>query len=151
MACLCDVRFASPSASFITSFAQRGLISEHGTSWVVPRLVGIGWALDLLWTSRRLDAEKAAQLGLVQHLTGEEDLLEQACEYIRVLAASVSPAAMRDIKKLVYRHSGCMYEPALREADKATWDALGREDAVEGVRSFVERRPPSFDRLGGEE
>src|SRR5207237_618154 len=51
LALLADVRFASRNASFITSFAQRGLVAEHGTSWMLPRLVGTGRALDLLWTS----------------------------------------------------------------------------------------------------
>jgi enoyl-CoA hydratase/carnithine racemase len=148
LACLCDVRFASPSAVFITSFSQRGLVSEHGTSWIVPRLVGVGWALDLLWTSRKLTAQKAAEIGLVQHLTGEHDLLQQATDYVRLLAATVSPMAMRDIKKLVYAHSGIHYEPALREADRVTVEALNRDDAVEGVRSFVERRQPRFKRIG---
>lgn len=50
LASICDVRFASPEASFISIFSKRGLISEHGTSWIVPRLVGIGAALDLLWS-----------------------------------------------------------------------------------------------------
>lgn len=57
------------SQGYSAIFSKRGLISALGTSWIVPRLVGIGWAMDLLWTSRMIDAEKAVQLGLVQHLT----------------------------------------------------------------------------------
>jgi enoyl-CoA hydratase/carnithine racemase len=64
LACLCDVRFASTAASFTTIFSKRGLISEHGTSWVVPRLVGTGAALDLLWSSRKIAASEAYRLGL---------------------------------------------------------------------------------------
>ncbi len=151
LACLCDVRFASSDARFTPIFSKRGLVPEFGVSWILPQLVGIGWTLDMLWTSRMVGAEEALRLGLVQHLTEPEDLLEKACDYVRELATTVSPAAMRDAKRLVYRHAGAGYEQSMREADAMTSDATARPDAYEGVRSFVERRPPEFERLGGKQ
>jgi len=148
LASLCDVRFASSDASFISIFSKRGLISEHGTSWIVPRLVGTGAALDLLWSSRNVRADEAYRLGLVEYLSEPGALLEDACNYVRQLAATVSPGSMAHTKRLVYRHSGSMYEQALREADVAQWEALTHSDAVEGVRSYVEQRAPDFERLG---
>ncbi len=148
LACLCDVRFASTDANFVTVFSKRGLIAEHGTSWVVPRLVGIGAALDMLWSSKKISAQDAYRQGLVQYLTEPESLLEEACTYIRELAASVSPGSMRHTKRLVYRAAGSMFEEALREADAAQWQALAHDDALEGVRSYIEQRPPRFQRLG---
>jgi enoyl-CoA hydratase/carnithine racemase len=151
LACLCDVRFASTDARFTSVFSKRGLSPEFGVSWVMPQLIGMGWSMDMLWTSRMVGAEEAKQLGLVQYLTEPEDLVESACNYIRELAATVSPAALRDGKRLLYRHAGVDYGHAMRDAEEETRGVIGRADAVEGVQSFVERRPPKFERLGGKE
>lgn len=148
LAALCDVRFASAEAAFTTVFSKRGLISEHGTSWILPRLLGPGRALDLLWTSRKIGGEEAARIGLVEYLVDHGDLLQSAKTYIEDLAANVSPASIRDTKHLVYNHLGLGYKPALREANELTEQSLSRVDVTEGVQSFVERRPPNFPRLG---
>ncbi len=148
LATVCDVRFASTQASFISIFSKRGLIAEHGTSWIVPKLVGTGAALDMLWSSRKIHAEEAFRLGLVQYLTEPDTLLNNACDYVRQLAATVSPGSMAHTKRLVYRHAGSMFEDALREADTVQWQALSHADAVEGVRSYIEQRAPDFERLG---
>jgi enoyl-CoA hydratase/carnithine racemase len=66
LAAMSDLRFASRDASFVTVFGKRGLISEHGTTWILPRLVGAGRALDLLWSSRRVEADEALRIGLVE-------------------------------------------------------------------------------------
>lgn len=148
LAGLCDLRFASTAASFTTIFSKRGLVSEHGTSWILPRLLGPGRALDLLWSSRRIDATAAERYGLVEFVTPPEELLGAARAYVADLAANVSPAAMADIKRLVYRHLGVGYAEALREADVVQWAALDRPDPAEGARALVDRRAPNFPRLG---
>ena len=68
IATMCDLRFASDSAVFTTSFSQRGLVAEHGLSWILPRLIGPAKALDLLWSARRVDAQEAERLGLVDRV-----------------------------------------------------------------------------------
>lgn len=148
LAALADVRFASSAAWFTTVFSKRGLIAEHGTSWILPRLVGPGRALDLLWTSRRVNADEALRIGLVEYVVEPAALLASAQEYVRMLATSVSPAAMRDTKHMVYRHLGLDLDTAFRDAEGYRLASLDRPDATEGVQSFVERRPPRFERLG---
>jgi enoyl-CoA hydratase/carnithine racemase len=143
-----DIRIASRAASFTTIFSKRGLVSEHGTTWIVPRLIGTGGALDLLWSSRRIDAEEAYRLGLVQQVVEPDDLLASARRYVTDLAENVSPASMADTKRLVYSHLGLGYPEALREADDATYAALDRMDAKEGATALLERRPAAFPRLG---
>jgi enoyl-CoA hydratase/carnithine racemase len=143
-----DIRIASTAASFTTIFSKRGLVSEHGTTWIVPRLIGTGAALDLLWSSRRIDAEEAYRLGLVQQVVEPDDLLATARRYVTDLAENVSPASMADTKRLVYSHLGLGYPEALREADDATYAALDRMDAKEGATALLERRPAAFPRLG---
>ena len=148
LAAMCDLRFASTAASFTTVFLKRGLIAEHGTTWTLPRLMGPGRALDLLWSSRRIDAAEALSLGLVERVCPPDQLLAAARAYVADLAASASPAAIADTKRLVYRHLGVGYAEALREADVVQWQALGRLDAAEGAQALLDRRAPRFRRLG---
>lgn len=151
LATKCDLRFASTDASFVTVFSKRGLIAEHGMTWVLPRLISTGDALDLMWSSRKIDATEAWRLGLVQRVVAPERLLDEAVEYVELLAATVSPASMADTKRLVYRHLGMEQGPAFAEADEVGWAAIDRPDAAEGAASYVDRRPPRFVRLGRED
>jgi enoyl-CoA hydratase/carnithine racemase len=145
---MCDIRFASTDAAFTTVFSKRGLVAEHGTSWIVPRLLGAGRALDLLWSSRKIDAEQALRMGLVEEVVPPDQLLDHARRYIADLAANVSPASLRDTKAMVYHHLGIGYPEALRHAEPLQWAAVDSPDATEGVMSYLERRPPNFERLG---
>src|SRR5262249_60740852 len=78
LAMMCDLRFASEGASFTTVFSKRGLVAEHGTSWLLPRMVGLSRALDLLWSSRRIDAAEALRIGLVDRVVPPERLIDEA-------------------------------------------------------------------------
>jgi len=148
LATMCDLRFASTDAAFISVFTKRGLIAELGTTWTLPRLIGTGNALDLLWSSRRVGAREAYRLGLVERVTAPEALLDSARAYVVDLAEQVSPAAVADIKRLVYEGTGMEIEAALATAFDATVLAARRPDAREGAVAFVERRAPRFPRLG---
>jgi enoyl-CoA hydratase/carnithine racemase len=147
LALMCDMRFAAQAASFTTIFLKRGLIAEHGVSWVLPRLVGMGHALDLLWMSDRIDAITAHQLGLVEKLCADDNVLEMACDYIRRLAQTSSPAAIAETKRLVYRHQGTDYLTALKEADRAQMRFVTLPDAVEGAQALLEKRAAKFARI----
>ncbi len=149
LATKCDLRFASTEAAFTSVFTKRGLIAEHGTTWILPRLIGTGAALDLLWSSRKIDAEESLRLGLVQQVVAPDALLDTAKAYVADLAANVAPKALADTKRLVYSGGGLGLRPALVEADEATWIAVGRPDAREGAMSLLERRAPNFERVGG--
>jgi enoyl-CoA hydratase/carnithine racemase len=149
LATKCDLRFASTAAAFTAVFTKRGLIAEHGMTWILPRLVGTGHALDLLWSSRKIDAEEAYRIGLVERVVPPDQLLDTARAYVVELAENVAPKALADTKRLVYAHGGKMLRDALVEADEATWAAVGRPDAREGAMALLERRPPRFERIGG--
>ena len=150
LALMCDIRIASHDASLITVFLKRGLISELGTSWMLPRLVGTGRALDLLWMSDKIGAEEAAAIGLVDKLAEPERLIDTAREYIERLAVTSSPAAIAETKRLVYRHAGSDLLTALREAQVATNRFLAAPDSTEGANALLEKRAPKFARLGEE-
>lgn len=145
----CDLRVVSPDALFLTAFAQRGLIAEWGLSWLLPRLVGPAEALDLLFSSRRVGGEEALRLGLANHLVPAEELLTFCRGYVENLAANCSPASLAVMKRQVYEHLHRGLGDAELEAQRLMVESFGRPDFVEGVQSFLERRPPSFDRLGG--
>ena len=147
IAALCDMRFASEKAVFTTSFSQRGLIAEHGVSWILPRLLGPSKALDLLWSARKFDASEAERLGFVDRVVPHEDLLDEARAYIENLARSCSPTSMMIMKRQVYLHLMRPLNEALEESNNLMADSLRRDDFKEGVASFVEKRSPAFPRV----
>lgn len=148
LATMCDLRFASTEATFVSVFAKRGLTAELGISWTLPHLTGTANALDLLWSSRKVDAAEAFRVGLVERVTDPDALLDTARAYVVDLAEQVSPSAVADIKRLVYEGAGMEVEPALARALAATSEAVRQPDAREGAAAFVERRAPRFARLG---
>jgi enoyl-CoA hydratase/carnithine racemase len=148
LAVMADIRITSTAGSFTSIFSKRGLIAEHGTTWIVPRLIGPGAALDLLWTSRRIDAQEAYRIGLVQQVVDPAMLIPAARRFVEDLAENVSPASLADTKRLVYHHLGVAYPEALREADDVQYAALDRVDAKEGATALIEKRPAAFPRLG---
>lgn len=148
LALMSDLRFAATTATFTTVFLKRGLIAEHGSSWLLPRLTGVSRALDLLWMSDRIDAREALALGLVDRVTEPEALLDLARYYLTRLAETSPPAAIAETKRLVYRHLGTGYRQALQEAEQSQNRFVVAPDAVEGARAFLEKRPPRFQRLG---
>ena len=87
-------------------FLKRGLIAEHGSSWILPRLVGTGRALDLLWASDKISANEALDYGLVERVVADESLEQSAIDYIEKLAVTSAPLAMAATKRLVYQHLG---------------------------------------------
>ena len=149
MALMCDIRFAASGAKLKTAFARRGLIAEHGISWVLPRLVGSAHALDLLFSGRVVLAEEAAQMGLVNAVHPPEELLDRTLAYARELATLSSPTSMAVIKRQVYEHLEQGAAESLDESNRLMAESFGRPDFAEGVASFVEGRPPRFEGVGG--
>ena len=147
LALMSDIRIASTDASLVTVFLKRGLIAEHGSSWILPRLVGIGRALDLLWMSDKISAEAAHELGLVEKLAAPEQLMAEACGYIQRLSENSAPLAIAETKKLVYRHLGVNYLDALREAEVSQNRFVAAPDASEGAQALLEKRQPRFQRF----
>ena len=148
LALMSDLRFASSKASLTTVFLKRGLIAEHGSSWLLPRMVGISKALDLLWMSDKIGAEEAAQIGLIDRVCDPDKLLTEAKDYIRKVAETSAPRSIAASKRLVYRHLGLPYADALREAEAIQNEFLVAPDSSEGARAFLERRTPRFERVG---
>jgi enoyl-CoA hydratase/carnithine racemase len=148
-ALMCDIRFAAEGAKLTTAFSRRGLVAEHGISWILPRLVGPARALDLLLSGRVVLAGEAVELGLVNRALAPEKLLEETLAYARELASRCSPASMATMKRQVYIDLDRGLPDALAEADRLMVESFSAPDFVEGVASFVERRDPRFTPLAG--
>ena len=147
IATMTDLRIVERSAKFSTAFSQRGLIAEHGISWTLPRLIGSGNALDLLWSARKFTGEEANKIGLAEKLVDDGDSLATAIDYVRNLAASSAPKSLQIMKAQVYRHMNMQLGEAMRETNDWMAASLQRDDFREGVRSFIEKRPPNFERV----
>src|SRR4051794_18810948 len=146
---MCDVRFANAEAKFTTAFARRGLVAEHGISWILPRLAGPARALDLLLSGRVFLAEEAAELGVVNRVLPADRLLDETVAYARDVAINCAPSSMAAMKRQVYADLDTSLDAALTEADRLMLESLQADDFREGVASFLERREPSFAPLGG--
>lgn len=143
----CDIRFASDKARFGTAFSPLGLIAEHGISWTLPRAVGIGNALDLLYSARVIDADEALRMGLVQRVYPHDELLDRTKEYTEYLACRASPRAMAVTKRLVWNAQFQDLAEAIRKANVAMAEAVGGPEFKEGLDAFAEKRDPNFPGL----
>jgi enoyl-CoA hydratase/carnithine racemase len=140
----CDLRIASESAVLTTAFSRRGLIAEHGISWMLPRLVGLQNALDLLLSGRTIDAQEALRIGLVMRVLPHAELMDGVRVYARELADLVSPRSMRVMKRQLWDAQFQTLAEATAVADEEMRRSFSAEDFKEGVAHFVEKRAPRF-------
>jgi 2-(1,2-epoxy-1,2-dihydrophenyl)acetyl-CoA isomerase len=143
LALACDLRVGSERASFMQAFSRVGLVPDAGSTYLLPALIGTSRALDLAWTARRVGAEEARDMGLLNRLVGEADLAAQAQD----LAASLAhgPAlATRMAKEAIYGAAARGLAQALDlEADLQA-QCIATDDFREGVQAFLEKREPRF-------
>jgi enoyl-CoA hydratase/carnithine racemase len=139
-----DMRFASQNAVFMTAFSRRGLIAEHGISWLLPRLVGLANAADLLFSARRVEAREAKEIGLVNRVFAAEKFETEVLAYAKMLASEVSPRSLAEMKREIWNAQLQTLGEAIEAADKDMAASFASEDFKEGVAHFVEKRAPAF-------
>lgn len=144
----CDMRFFSKSGFVMSAFPQRGLIAEYGTAWILPRLVGIDKAFDILYSSRKIYGEEAKELGLATRVYEDDSLVKEAINYIEFLATHCAPESIRQIKEQVYRDQVRDAEEALDTSVAMMLETFSGDDMKEGVAAFMEKRAPKFRRVG---
>jgi len=143
LALACDLRVGGPGARFRTSFAERSLSPDSGMSFFLPRIVGYSRAMDLILTSRDVDAAEAYRLGLLDRLV-DDDLVGAAVDLASQIAA-LPPLAVRTAKRVVQRNQ----ETDLRDALATEMSGLevsrrAKNDVAEAFASFTEKRPGHF-------
>jgi enoyl-CoA hydratase/carnithine racemase len=143
MSLFCDMRYMADSAKLTTAFSRRGLIAEHGASWMLPRLIGPMNAMDLLFSARPISAVEADKIGLVRVLPSDGFLAN-----VQLIASELtrlaSPRSIGVIKKQVYDSLFQSMAEAWDFADEEMAKSLSSDDFKEGVAHFVEKREPHF-------
>ena len=143
IALACDIVIAAKSAKFIQSFAAIGLIPDSGGTWVLPRLVGQARALGLALTGEPLPAEKAAEWGLIWKAV-EDDQLDAEVDALAAKFAAGAPRGLAAIKRMIRESWGQSLDQELDRQRDAMRELGFSEDYREGVRAFMEKRPPQF-------
>ncbi|GAB3548092.1 enoyl-CoA hydratase/carnithine racemase [Actinopolyspora lacussalsi] len=142
-----DVRFTVPEAGFTTAFSRDGIVAEHGLAWLLPKLVGLGTAMDLLLSARTLDGNRAQQLGLADRLVTSDRVLSEAMEYAATLARECSPESMAAIKQQVYSGLDTGLETAVSDAGSRMITALRGGNRSFRGRDRRQNRDPHFPPL----
>jgi enoyl-CoA hydratase/carnithine racemase len=140
----CDIRIASDRARMGLIFPRRGLAIEFGSSWLLPRIVGLSNAVDLALTGRLVDAQEALRMGLVSRVVADNELMPAARALAADLATQCSPLGISYVKRFLYQHLYTDLDTALRHEGESAGVMLHSQDFREGVRAFLEKRPPKF-------
>jgi enoyl-CoA hydratase/carnithine racemase len=140
----CDIRFASDTAKFTTAFSRRGLVAEHGISWLLPRLIGFANAADLLYSARVITANEAKSMGLVSRVIAAADFETEVMAYARMLATEVSPRSLREMKREIWNAQFQSLGQAIDAANADMPSSFKSEDFKEGIAHFMEKRAPKF-------
>ncbi|UMP03764.1 enoyl-CoA hydratase-related protein [Amycolatopsis sp. EV170708-02-1] len=141
----CDYRLASTDSRFGFVFVRRGIYPEGASAWFLPRLVGMGTALDWMISGRVFGAEEAKTAGLVHSVHEPGEVLGKARELAHEIAATTSPVSVAVTRQLLYRMASAESPFPVHELDSRLIGGLGSSpDAVEGVVSFLQKRPPEF-------
>jgi enoyl-CoA hydratase/carnithine racemase len=144
LACYCDLRFAAAGAKLTTAHGKLNLPAEYGLSWLLPRIVGVGRALDLLLSSRVILAEEALEWGLVNRVYPADDLLPATLDYARELAATVSRRSLAETRRQVWLDQHDDVRTAVERAAGLLESMMTEDDYRRGVTALVEKQPPEF-------
>jgi 2-(1,2-epoxy-1,2-dihydrophenyl)acetyl-CoA isomerase len=144
LALCCDIRVGCENSRFVTVFQERNLPPESGMSFLLPRIVGVSRALDLSLTSRRVDAEEAYRIGLLDRLVPADQLMPTA----RAVAEEICrlpPAAVRITKRAIQRGmEGGFADATHYETQGSGLTRRASHDMEEAARAFAEKRKPTF-------
>ena len=144
LACFADIRFAVPDVKFTTAHGKLNFPAEYGLSWLLPRLIGLGKANDLLLTSRVFSSNEAFDMGLVNQLFEPEDLMRRTYEYARGMIDTVSPGSLRETKWQIYKDLHRDVASSVRNSEALIETMSQQKDFTEGVKAFMEKRKPKW-------
>ena len=145
--CFADIRFAVPGVKFTTAHGKLNLPAEYGLSWMLPKIVGLGRANDLLLTSRVFTSDEAYELGFVNALFEPEALLTETYAYVHNMISTVSPNSLRQTRWQIYRDLHRDVASSVIESETLLNQMMGEPDYAEGISAFVEKRAPDWPSL----
>ena len=141
-----DIRLASEKAKFGFVFARRGIVPEACSSWFLPRLVGIAQAAEWVFTGRVFGAEEALAGGLIRSVHMPDELLPAARLLAREIIDNTAPVSVALSRQMLWRMMGAPHPMSAHRIDSRGIQIRGRSaDTIEGVNSFLEKRPAKFE------
>jgi 2-(1,2-epoxy-1,2-dihydrophenyl)acetyl-CoA isomerase len=143
LAILGDLVLAAPSAHFTVAYTGVGLSPDGGTTWLLPRLIGLRRAQELALLNKRVNAEEAAALGLITRVAGEGALEKEAADLASQLARSATPA-LGATRRLLLDSFTTTAETQMERESRAIAAQARTRDGREGIAAFVEKRAPNF-------
>ena len=144
LAAFADLRFSVPGAKFTAAHGRFNFPAEFGLSWVLPRIVGLTHANDILLSSRVFTAEEAMAMGFLNKLVAADELMPHVMDYARKLAGGVSPGSLRETKKQIYTDLHRDAAGAVVAAERLLEDMIKHPDYGEGVKAWLEKRSPQW-------
>jgi len=144
LACFVDIRFAAPGIKLTTAHGKLNLPAEYGLSWVLPRLVGLGRANDLLLTSRVFYSEEAVAMGLVNQLFDSVNIVQQARGYLHEMVRAVSPNSIKQTRWQIYKDLHRDVASSVEDSEKLLKEMMNEQDYQEGVQAFLDKRNPKW-------
>ncbi len=143
LALACDIRIGSSKARFSQSFTRRGMHPDSGSTYFLPRLVGMAAACDMIWSGRMVEAEESLKLGIVSRITEPEELLPATLEMAKSYTTG-APIAIRLAKTSLYRNLDASLQDAMQYENFAQSICRETDDIKEGIMAFMEKREPKF-------
>jgi len=140
----CDLRFASPGTKFTTAHGKLGLPAEYGLSWVLPKVVGATRAMELLLSSRVFLADEALEIGFLNNVFPEHELLPRVMNYAEDLASSVASGSLRETRRQVYLDMHRPVGDSITESLRLLNEMMGTDEYKQGVQALVDKKPPDF-------
>jgi enoyl-CoA hydratase/carnithine racemase len=144
LACFADLRFAAAGARFTTAHGKLNLPAEYGLSWLLPRMIGLARANELLLSSRVFEAEEALALGIVNWVHPAASVLDEAYRYAHNLIATVAPESLRQTRWQIYRDLHRDVAASVEASESLIREMMRQPDYREGVAAFLEKRAPRW-------
>lgn len=144
LAAYADLRFCVPGAKFTAAHGRFNFPAEYGLSWLLPRIVGLTHANDILLSSRLFTAEEADRMGFLNRIVPAEQLMDEVIAYARNLATTVAPGSARETKRQIYRDLHRDAASSVKVAEALLVEMSKTPDYKEGVKAWMEKRPPAW-------
>lgn len=139
----CDIIICSKSAKFVQSFSKIGLIPDCGGTWLLPKVVGVHKAKELMFTAKMIDAEEAQELGIVNQIAAAEELKNTTYKFAKKIVKG-APIAIKNIKEILNQSNDVTFAEALKLEEAVQTLCIHTEDNKEGIKAFKEKRKPKF-------
>lgn len=141
----CDIRVVAEGTQLNTMFLRVGLTPEFGSSYMLPRIVGLGKACELVYIPRMVDAREALEIGLVNRVVPDGRLMDEAMSMAAAIAKG-PPFAMKKAKEVIFRNLDSDYADALQRETAIFAECMSTAEHREGIQAFIEKREPNFPR-----